>query len=369
MKPDYILIDTEFVREKTYFSKLCLIQASGPGIDPYYIDPLDENTDMEPLFDMLFDPEIIKVLHSGYQDLEIFYHLTGKVPAPIFDTQVAASVLGYGDQVSYANLVKDVSGVEISKSQQFTDWSIRPLSQAQIDYALGDVIYLDAVYHKMVEELDKRGRRSWVGDDLATLQDPNTYAIQSDKMWEKIKMRSDKPKHLGALQALAAWREEKAAKRDLPRGFIAKDDTLMEIAMTAPKDAKALSRVRGFPASQVDKDMGRAFLDIVKRISKTDPKDLPRRNKKKPLPASKAGALEILRLFLKITAAEHDITPKRIADKDDLDQIVMQGHKADVAAMRGWRYEIFGSKCVALMDGRLGLSIKDGKIHIGDVCQ
>ena len=363
-KPEYILIDTEFLREKTYFSKLCLIQVSGPGIDPYYIDPLDSNTDMEPLLEMLFDPDIIKVLHSAYQDLEIFYHLCGKVPAPIFDTQVAASVLGYGDQVSYANLVKSVCDIEISKSQQFTDWSVRPLSQAQIDYALGDVIYLDDIYHKMVEELDTRGRRKWVGEDLANLQDPNTYAIKPMKAWEKIKIRSDKPKHLGALQALAAWREEKAAKRNLPKGFVIKDDTLMEIALTAPKDAKALARVRGFPASQVDRDMGKALLNIVKQISKMDPQDLPRKKKKKSAPASKAGILEILRVFLKIVAAENDITPKRIADKDELELIAMHGDKADVPAMRGWRHEIFGSKCVDLMEGRMGLSIKNGKVQI-----
>jgi ribonuclease D len=366
-KPDYILIDTEFVREKTYFSKLCLIQVAGPGIDPHYIDPLDEKTDLQPLFDMLFDPEIIKVLHSGYQDLEIFYHLCGKVPAPIFDTQVAASVLGYGDQVSYANLVRDVCGVEISKSHQFTDWSIRPLSQAQIDYALGDVIYLDDVYHKMVAELDKRGRRDWVGDDLAALQDPSTFAVDPMRAWEKIKMRSDKPKHLGALQLLAAWREERAMVKDLPKGFILKDDALMEIAMTAPKNAKDLARVRGFPESQVDRGMGKAFLDIVHKIQNTDPKDLPKREKKKPLPASKSGILEILRLFLKIIAAEHDLTPKRIADSDDLETIAMYGEKADVPAMRGWRYKIFGSKCVELMDGKAGLAVKNGKVEISPV--
>lgn len=364
MKPDYILIDTEFVREKTYFSKLCLIQVAGPGIEPHYIDPLAPDVDLQPLYDMLFDPDIIKVLHSGYQDLEIFYHLTGKVPAPIFDTQVAASVLGYGDQVSYATLVKDVCGIEVSKSHQFSDWAARPLTKAQIDYALGDVIYLDQVYHKMVEELDRRGRRSWVGDDLATLQDPNTYAVDPMRAWEKIKIKSDKPKHLGALQQLAAWREEKAMRKDMPKSFILRDDTLVEIAMTAPKDEKALARVRGFPESQVKRDMGQAFLDIVKRMAQATPDDLPSRTRKKPLPASKAGIIEILKLLLKIKSAEHDITPKRIADQDELEEIIFHGEKADVPAMRGWRYDIFGSLCVGLMEGKVGLFLKDGKIKI-----
>lgn len=366
-KPDYILIDTEFVREKTYFSKLCLIQIAGPGIEPQIIDPLDPKTDLQPLLDLLFDPEIIKVLHSAYQDLEIFYHLCGKVPAPIFDTQVAASVLGYGDQVSFANLVNDVCGIEISKSHQFTDWSVRPLTQAQIDYALGDVIHLEPVYHKMVAELDKRGRRSWVGEDLAILQNPATYAVNPMAAWEKIKIKSDKPKHLGTLQLLAAWREERAIKKDLPKSFILKDETLMEIAMTAPSDKKALERVRGFPASQADRDMGKAFLDIVHKINKTAPTDLPRREKSKPFPASKTGILEMLRLLLKIEAAQHDITPRRIADKDDLEQIALHGEKADVPAMHGWRYDIFGSKCVDMMLGRVGICLKNGKIDIRDV--
>ena len=366
-KPDYLLLDTEFVREKTYFSRLCLVQVAGPGIDPTIIDPLDKNTDMEPLLDALFDKDVVKVLHSGYQDLEIFYHLTGKVPSPIFDTQVAASVLGYGDQVSYANLAKDICGVDISKSHQFTDWSRRPLSQAQIDYALGDVIYLDQIYLTLKKQLHDRNRASWIEDDIKALESADTYHVYPEKAWEKIKIRSDKPKHLGVLREVAAWREQEAMRRDMPKNFILRDDTLMEIAMTAPKDEKALERVRGFPSGQVNKPMGKAMVDAVTAIEKADPKTLPHRDKRKPFPPQKAGTLEMLRLLLKIDAVHHDITPRRIADTDDLQEIAMKGAKADVPAMHGWRYEIFGSKCVDLMEGKIGLSLKDGEIDISQI--
>lgn len=366
-KPEYLLLDTEFVREKTYFSKLCLVQVSGPGIEPTIIDPLNPDTDMEPLLDALNDPDVVKVLHSAYQDLEIFYHLTGKVPSPIFDTQVAASVLGYGEQVSYANLCKDICDVEISKSQQFTDWSIRPLSQAQIDYALGDVIYLNDIYLHLKEELKNRGRENWITEDIERLEDPNTYHIHPESSWERIKMRSDKPKHLGVLREVAAWREEEAMRRDLPKNFIMRDDTLMEIAMTMPKDGKALERVRGFNASQIDKPMGKAMLKAVHKIMDADTDTLPKRKRKKSFPPNKAGTLEMLKLLLKIDAAQHDITPRRIADNDDLQEIALKGAKADVPAMKDWRYDIFGSKCVDLMEGRIGLSLQDGEIDISEI--
>ncbi len=366
-KPEYLLLDTEFVREKTYFSKLCLVQVSGPGIEPTIIDPLDPTTEMEPLLDALNDPDVVKVLHSAYQDLEIFYHLTGKVPAPIFDTQVAASVLGYGEQVSYANLCKDICNVEISKSQQFTDWSIRPLSQAQIDYALGDVIYLKDIYLELKKRLADRNRGEWIAEDIARLENPDTYHVHADKVWEKIKMRSDKPKHLGVLREIAGWREAEAMRRDMPKNFIMRDDTLMEIAMTMPKDAKALERVRGFQSSQINKPMGKAMLDAVHKIEKANADTLPRRERKKSFPPSKAGVLEMLKLLLKIEAAHHDITPRRIADTDDLQDIAMNGEKAKVPCMSGWRFDIFGKKCVDLIEGRIALTLKNGEIDIGEM--
>lgn len=364
-KPEYILIDTEFVREKTYFSKLCLIQVSGPGIEPHYIDPLDQNTNLAPLKEMLLDPDITKVLHSGYQDMEIFYKLLdGKVPAPIFDTQIAASVLGYGEQVSYANLVHDICGVEISKSQQFTDWSIRPLSQAQIDYALGDVIYLDKIYHELKQRLNDRNRAKWIIEDFDKMALPETYAPTPETMYERIKMRSSKPKHLGILKEIAAWREKEAMRRDLPRNYVVRDDTLMEIAMTMPKDKTALARVRGFPSSQVDKPFGKAMLDAVKTVQSMDNDQLPKPKAKRSFPNGKMPILEIIRLLLKIVAAENDLTPSRIADKDDLEQIALHGEQANVQAMQGWRYELFGSKCKNIMDGQVGIYLNNGKIEI-----
>lgn len=363
-KPEYILVDTEFVREKTYFSKLCLIQISGPGIEPQIIDPLAEGTDLDPLIEALKDRDVVKVFHAGYQDLEIFYHLIGEVPAPIFDTQIAASVLGYGDQVSYATLVKDICGVEISKSHQFTDWSLRPLSQAQIDYALGDVIYLDQIYHTLKQRLHERGREAWIEEDIAWLGNPETYRHDPQDAWERIKIRSDKPKHLGVLREIAAWREEQAMKRNLPRNFVLRDEPLMEIAMTMPKTPEALARVRGFPADHAKKPMGMAMLEAVHKIAEADPDTLPRKDRTKPFPPSKAGVLEMLRMLLKIEAAQHDITPKRLADSDDLQEIALHGDKAKVPAMEDWRFEIFGKKALDLMHGKAGLIIKNGQILI-----
>lgn len=364
-KPPYLLLDTEFLREKTYYSKLCLIQISAPGfIEPTIIDPLDPDTNLQPLYDMLFDPEIVKVLHSGYQDLEIIYHLTGKVPAPVFDTQVAASVLGYGEQVSYAALVKDICNITISKSQQFTDWSLRPLLPEQIDYALGDVIYLDQIYHTVKEQLKERERESWIAEDHQTLENPQTYNADPHRVYEKIKMRSDKPQNLGVLREIAAWREEEARRKNLPKGFILRDETLMEIAMTMPKDGKALERVRGFPNTQISKTMGKAMLKAVADIKAADPDTLPRRAGTRTFPSSKAGALEMLRLMLKIAAAQHDITPRRIADNDELQEIAIKGRNADVPALQGWRFEIFGQYVLDLIDGKTGLFLKDGEVVV-----
>jgi ribonuclease D len=272
--------------------------------------------------------------------------------------------LGYGEQVSYANLVKDICNVEISKSQQFTDWSIRPLSQAQIDYALGDVIYLDKIYHVLRDRLIERGRDNWVMEDFERLANPDTYAPNPMQVYEKIKMRSDKPKHLGILREVAAWREGEAMRRDMPKNFVARDDTLMEIAMTMPSDKNALKRVRGFPVSQLDRPFGKAMLDAVHKVQKMDVNDLPKRKKKKSLPSSKMAILEMLRLLLKIEASQNDMTPNRIANKDELEAIAMHGDKADVPAMKGWRFDIFGSKCADLISGKAGIFIQDGKIGL-----
>jgi len=363
-KPEYILVDTEFVREKTYFAKLCLIQIAGPGIEPQLIDPLSSDTDLSPLLDILDDPEIVKVFHAAHQDLEIFYHLMGKVPSPIFDTQVAASVLGYGDQVSYAALVKDICGMEISKSYQFTNWALRPLSREQIDYALGDVIYLDDIYHILKKRLIERGRETWIEEDLMLLQNPDTYRPEPQNAWKRIKIRSDKPRHLGILREIAAWREDQAIKRNLPRNFVISDESLVEIATTMPKTPEALTRVRGFPPGHVEKPMGKAMLDAVNKIAHANTGTLPYRERMKHFPSSKAGVLEILRMLLKIKATQHDITPKRLADMDDLQEIVLHGSKAQVLAMQDWRFEIFGSSALDLMHGKAGLSIKNGEILI-----
>lgn len=360
-KPAFLALDTEFLRERTYYPQLCLVQVAAPEGDAILLDPLTGD-DMTDLKEALFDPDVVKVFHAGRQDLEIFVKLYGQVPAPIFDTQVAAMALGYGESVSYASLVADVCRHSIDKAQQFTDWSIRPLSPEQLAYAADDVLYLREVYTNFCERLDKLGRRSWIEEEMAGLSDPAIYTPDPEKAWERIKIRSDKPPVLSVLKGLAAWREREAQRRDIPKGRIFKDETLAEIALTQPRSASALARVRGFPSDLAEKTLGQTILKIVEEALNVTKEAMPKVERAKPFPLELQPVLEMLKMLLRIQSAETGISPRLVADSDDLQAIATHGEAAQVPSMSGWRRAIFGDPALQLMSGKLSLSVKGGKI-------
>lgn len=365
-KPAFLALDTEFIRERTYYPQLCLVQVAAPEGDAILLDPLsgDDMTDLE---EALFDPDVVKVFHAGRQDLEIFFKMFGRVPAPIFDTQVAAMALGYGESVSYAALVADVCRHSIDKSQQFTDWAIRPLTAEQIAYAADDVLYLRTVYENFCERLERLGRRAWIDEEMAKLSDASIYSVVPEEAWERIKIRSDKPPVLSVLRGLAAWREREAQRRDIPKGRIFKDDTLAEIALTQPRTAQALARVRGFPTDLAERSLGQSVLKVIEESLAVPREEMPRITRAKPFPADLQPALEMLKMLLRIQASECGISARLIADSDDLQALALHGQDAEVACVQGWRRDVFGQSALALLSGKLALSVKDGKIVKSEV--
>ncbi len=358
---DFITVDTEFLRDKTYYPKLCLIQVSGPGQEAYAIDPIEGDLDMTPLFDLLLNPDILKVLHAARQDLEIFYELMGKVVHPFFDTQIAAMVCGYGDSVGYESLVRNIVNTQLDKSSQFTDWSRRPLSQKQIDYALGDVTHLRDIYLHLAAKLEERGRTSWVFEEEAILEDPRTYQNIPEESWKRVKVKSPKPKMLAVLREVAAWRERRAQEKDIPRAWLMRDDTMTDLAAQAPTDAKGLKKIRNIPGDMADKPSGKAVLECIKKGLATPKADMPVPIKKQPLQPQAAATADILRMLLKVKCAESEVAAKLVASKEDIEAIAMDDN-ADVPALKGWRREVFGEDALALKKGGLAIGLKDSNI-------
>lgn len=357
----FITVDTEFLREKTYYPKLCLIQVSDPDGTAFAIDPIAGELDLAPLFDLLFDPKILKIFHAGRQDLEIFFNMTSKVVAPFFDTQIAAMVCGYGDSVGYENLVRNITGESMDKSSQFTDWSKRPLSQRQIDYALGDVIHLVKIYRKLSAELEQRGRTEWVFEEEGVLTDPRTYMNDPDKAWERIKIRSPKPKTLAVLRALAAWREREAQRRDMPKPWVMRDETLADMAAQMPQTPDQLKKIRGFNGDHANGSTGKALLDVIDKAVSSDRATWPKIPERKIIPPHAQATIEVLKLLLKVNCLDHDVAPKLVADSEDLEAIAMKDD-ADVPALKGWRFEVFGKDALALKDGKIAIGLENGKI-------
>jgi ribonuclease D len=358
----FITIDTEFLRERTYYPKLCLLQVSGPDQQAAAIDPIEGALDLSPLFDILLNQKILKVLHAGRQDLEIFYRLTGKVISPFFDTQIAAMVCGYGDSIGYENLVRDITGAGLDKSVQFTDWSKRPLSDRQIDYALGDVIHLVSIYKHLSAELEKRGRTSWVFQEEEILADPNTYANNPYDAWKRIKLRSPKPKTLAVLRELAAWRETQSQKRDMPRTWILRDETMADMAAQTPRTPDQLKKIRGFNPEQANGHIGKTLLELIEKAINSDKDTWPKLPERKVVPPQMQATIEVLKLLLKIQCLQHDVATKLVADSDDIEAIALYD-APDVPALKGWRLEIFGKDALELKAGRLAVGLKNGKIE------
>jgi ribonuclease D len=356
-----IAIDTEFMREKTYWAKLCLIQLA-VGDECAILDPL-QMTDMSPLLEVLTDESVLKVLHAGSQDLEIFFRLAGAAASPVFDTQVAATVAGFPSQVGYARLVKDLFDVDIDKSDTFTDWARRPLTPAQIEYALNDVRYLDGAYLELTARLERDGRTAWLSGDLAALSDPTLYEIRPEEQYRRIKRASSlSRRQLGVLQQVTAWREREAMRRDLPRRWVLSDETLVEVARRRPTDPAALSEIRGLNLRSVGGD-GASLIEAVRCGVGMSEEDLPRIDRKPRAIVDVEGVVELMGALVRVRASEHGIAVPLLATRSDLERLA-SGEREGSPLLAGWRRSIVGEDLVLLVDGLLALSVADGKIVV-----
>ncbi len=352
---DFLTIDTEFIRERTYWPKLCLIQIAS-GEEAVAIDPLAGGIDLTPLFTLLSDELVLKVFHACKQDVEIFYHLTRRIPTPLFDTQVAAQVCGHGESAGYETLVNKLLDRPLDKSQRFTDWAHRPLSQKQLDYALADVTHLREIYSILQYELRQGGRTGWIEEEMSALSDPATYEPDMENLWKKIKHRLRKPRQLAILRELAKWREVEAQRRDVPRGRVIKDDTLVEIAQSTPTSESELRRIRGFgnnmPTVQIS-----SLLDTIADAMEMPEEKFPRLPRRKPLPKEQEPVADLLRLLLKMQCNKNKVTPRLVAGKDDMEALLLAGDRADIPALKGWRREIFGQSALDLLSGKLAFGV------------
>jgi ribonuclease D len=358
-KHPFVTVDTEFLRETTYYPLLCVAQVASPD-EAVVVDALAEGIDLTPLFDLLTNESVMKVFHAARQDIEIVWNLAKKIPHPIFDTQVAAMVLGYGDSISYDQLVQRITGDNIDKSFRFTDWTRRPLTDAQLRYAVSDVTHLRDVYLKLSADIQARGRTDWVRAEMDVLTSPETYRMEPDKAWERLKSRVRKPKDLAVMIEVAAWREREAQTRDVPRGRVLKDDVIGDIAIQAPTTIERLSHVRSLPKGFERSRWGEAIIEAVQRGLARDPKTLPAIERGRG--AANGGAtVELLKVLLRMTSERNGVAAKVIATVDDLERIVADDD-ADVPALKGWRRELFGDKALALKHGKLALAVEKGRV-------
>jgi len=359
----YIAVDTEFMRESTYWSRLCLIQVAA-GQEAAAIDPLAEGLDLTPFYDLLAAPQIVKVFHAARQDLEIFHHDRGIVPAPLFDTQIAAMVCGFGDSVGYEKLAGKLAGAKIDKSSQFTDWARRPLSERQVDYALSDVTHLCLVYEKLRSRLKGSGRERWLDEEMAVLANPETYAAHPDDAWRRIKTRNRGGRFLALLKELAAWRDLEAQQRDKPRNRVLRDEVLLAVAADAPHNLDDLRRVRSFPKNYAERPEAQAILAAVSRGAAVEDNELPETHARKPLPRGAGPLVELLRVLLRMKSDHHDVAQKLIASAEDLERIALANGEADIPALCGWRRELFGEDALALKRGELALAVDGGRLTL-----
>ena len=360
---DYVTIDTEFMREKTYWPILCLVQVAGPD-EARIIDALADGIDLSPLFDLLADETVLKVFHAARQDLEIFHHLSGRLPVPVFDTQVAAMVCGFGDSVGYEALVMKLAGAKIDKGSRFTDWTLRPLSGRQLDYALDDVIHLRPAYEKLARKLHGNGRESWLEEEMAVLTRPATYLGEPREAFRRIKTRSADGKVLAVLREVAAWREAEAQRRDVPRNRVLRDEALVEIAHHSPATAKELSRTRGLGAKLANGTYGERILDAVKKGLAQPREDRPEPKVQARLPRGLGPVVDLLKVLLKMKSEDSHVATKLLASAADIELIATFGEKADVKALKGWRREVFGDDALRLRAGEVSLAVAGKKLKM-----
>jgi ribonuclease D len=355
----YLALDTEFLRDQTYWPKLCLIQVAAPG-QAAIVDPLAPGMDLGPFYDLLKRPNVVKVFHAARQDIEIFALQGGVIPDPLFDTQIAAMVCGFGDAASYETLSRKIAHVEIDKSARFTDWSRRPLSRRQLEYALSDVVHLCTIYEALSADLKRTHRESWVEEEIAALKDPALYRLDPDQAWKRLKARTGNKKFLAMLASLAAWREREAQTRDVPRNRVIRDEALLEIAAHPPDDTERLDHIRAVPKGFSASRLGKSLMEAIELGRHAKPpeaiqSDRPRR-KREPSPA----AMDLLKTLLRLRAEEAKVAPRLIATSDDIESLAAY-EDDDVAALHGWRAEVFGKDALALRKGELALSLEGGQ--------
>lgn len=360
----FVCVDTEFMRENTYWPELCLIQIADTE-EAAAIDPKAPDLDLQPLLDLLVNNEdVLKVFHAGGQDIEIIYNLTGKTPHPMFDTQVAAMALGQGEQIGYSNLVDSWLGIQVDKGARFTDWSRRPLDQRQVDYAIGDVTHLSKIFPRMLDRLKKTGRGQWLDQEMERISDPANYANDPDLAWKRVRISGRRADVLGRLKAIARWREVEARAKDLPRGRIVKDETIADLAGHPPRKQADLAKVRGLSATWASNDIGKRLLAAIESAEPLSSEEMPPREDRKP-GLGKDGALvaDLLKLLLKIRARDIDVAPRLLARSEELEALAA-GQRGQLAILEGWRFDQFGRDALDLVEGRLGFAVVNGKLKM-----
>jgi ribonuclease D len=358
----YITVDTEFMRDKTYWPILCLVQIAGPE-EAAALDPLAPGIDLTPLFALMADPNVLKVFHAARQDIEVFFKLSGAVPAPLFDTQIAAMVCGFGDSASYETLASRLAGARIDKTSRFTDWAQRPLTDRQLQYALADVVPLRTVYEKLAARLAKSGRASWLDEEMAALINPEIYRLDPANAWRRLKLRTNSRRLLALVRELAAWRETAAQQRNLPRNRLLRDESLLEIAAHAPRDTAELARSRGLGRSFAEGKLGNEIIGVVERVLAMPESEYPEPEPRREPPPGIGPLIDLLRVLLKLRCEENDVAQKLVADAEDL-ELIAADDAAPVRALSGWRGEIFGCDALDLKHGRLALTAAGKRIKL-----
>ncbi len=351
---EFVTVDTEFLRETTYWPRLCLIQVATDD-EAVLIDPLAPDIKLAPFFALLANPSVTKVFHAARQDIEIFVKLTGAVPHNIFDTQIAASVCGFGDSASYDSLVRAICKIELDKSSRFTDWSARPLTEKQRVYALADVTYLRDIYRELRAQVESTRRWDWVEDELATLRSVDTYVVQPEQAWERLKMKLNRPRDLAALKVLAQWRERRAQDTDQPRSRVLKDDVLSELATQRPLTPEAFDKLRAVPRGFGRSSAAGEIIALLKEVEGLPKSELPAMPERYRGPSPKGAVGDLVRVLLKAVSEQHGVAARIIATSDEIDALVLDDD-ADVPALKGWRRKLFGEKALAIKHGRIGLA-------------
>jgi ribonuclease D len=356
----FIAVDTEFMRESTYWPKLCLLQFAGEK-GGHLVDTLAPGLDLAPFVALLDRPDLIKVFHAARQDIEIFYHLSGRTPRNVFDTQIAGMVCGHGESISYENLIRETTGHAVDKSSRFTDWSRRPLSEKQLVYALGDVTHLREAYLVLKAQIEERGRADWIAEEMAELVDPALYAVNPEESWRRLKVRTGSRKFFAVLKTLAAWREHEAQARDVPRQRVLKDDAVLDVAGHAPRSIAELDGLRSIPRGFAQSRSGAAIIEAVAQGLALPADKIPQPDRHERLPEVDPSIAEAFKLLLKLRAEEADVAPRLIANASDLDKLAAL-KDPDIHALQGWRFDVFGAAALDLKAGKLALKIDGGKL-------